>query len=137
MSRESEILEVGDDGSFDISTTESVKQHHQIQHVDYDNYDWSQFNKLNNIESIEALHESEYALYKSKDLSYWVVFKSPADDTIKELLVSKKFIKISTTEGKYFDIPVPATVVIDIKSVKSKQYQNYLTVTFEEEKSSQ
>jgi hypothetical protein len=129
MSREAEIIEIGDDGSFDIST-KTVKQQ-KVADVDYESFDLSAFHKLSNSELVEALKDSEYALFKTKNDLYWLIVKLVSGDSVEQLLASTKAIKINTTQQKHFDVPLPENVTIDVKTVKCNQCKELVTVSFE------
>jgi hypothetical protein len=129
MSREDDdIIELGEDGSFDISSTTAIQQP-KSEGIDYSKYDWGKIEMSEKLNIVNALKPNEFAIYASEDKkSLWVTAKLGGADSLKEvqLMESKAALRLVTLSGSTLQIQLPQTV--DEKSVSCKVCKDLVTI---------
>lgn len=102
-----EIIEIGSDGSFDISTTKTVKQQ-AVEEIDYNSVEFQrQIAKEDNLDLLQGLQPSEFALYELGVGNHWLIFRLPEGEEVKDVLFSENVFTIKSTSDKEFKTPSP------------------------------
>lgn len=128
MSRKVEVLEVGEDGSFDTSRASTIKKT-EVQPLDYSNFDWGSILKEDNMEILEKLNAGEYAVYSSDKGKIWVIAKLESDEETQLFQKENKF-QLRSAEKK-LDITLPSDVITTGKTISSKQWNGVVTILIE------
>ena len=124
-----DIIEIGEDGSFDIKPSAPVKQPARKE-IDYSNYDWTQLEKQQNLDLLQSLQANEYALYKKEDGLYWLIFKLHREVGVSEVLLAGNEIRLILSTEQKVDIELPKNVQINANSAQSKHFKDYVTIQF-------
>lgn len=121
-----EILEVGEDGSFDTPSVEERKKV-ETQALDYSNFDWSGILKEDNLEILEKLLVGEYAVYQTSEEEIWIIARVDQDGQVQVLRKNNAFqLRFN---NKKMNIELPMNLNITGKSISSKQWNGYITIT--------
>ena len=128
MSGVAEVLEVGEDGSFDTAAGSTV-QKKETQPLDYSTFDWSAILREDNIEIVEKLNPGEYAIYETEKGKVWVIVKLENDSECE--LYSKGNTLQLRTGDKKMEISLPSNLSTTGKTLTSKQWNDYVTLLIE------
>jgi hypothetical protein len=128
MSGVAEVLEIGEDGSFDTSAGSTV-QKKETQPLDYSTFDWSAILREDNIEIVEKLNPGEYAIYETEKGKVWVIVKLENDGECE--LYSKGNTLQLRTGDKKMEISLPSNLSTTGKTLTSKQWNGYVTLLIE------
>lgn len=128
MSGAAEVLEVGEDGSFDTGAGSTV-QKKETQPLDYSTFDWSAILREDNIEIVEKLNPGEYAIYETEKGKVWVIVKLENDGDCQ--LYSKGNTLQLRTGDKKMEICLPSNLSMTGKTLTSKQWNGYVTLLIE------
>ena len=129
MTTEIEILELGDDGTFDISSTVEIQQQ-KSEAIDYATYDWSKAEKTENLNLVKSLKENEYAVYESPDRkSLWIITKLEQGSRLKELQLSddEKQLQFVADNNKKLMIDLSRPILKN--SITCKVFNEAITLT--------
>lgn len=129
MSGVTEILEVGEDGSFDTGAGSSTVQKKETQPLDYSTFDWSAILREDNMEIVEKLNPGEYAIYETEKGKVWVIVKLENDEECQLYFKSSSFQLRSA--DKKMDITLPSNLSTTAKTITSKQWNGYVTILIE------
>jgi hypothetical protein len=122
-----EILEVGEDGSFDTPSVEPIAKKVETQALDYSNFDWSGILKEDNLEILEKLLVGEYAVYQTSEEEIWIIARVDQEGQVQVLRKNNAFqLRFN---NKKMNIELPANLNITGKSISSKQWNGYITIT--------
>ena len=124
-----EILEVGDDGSFDAPSEFHRPKKADTQPLDYSNFDWSAITREDNMEVLQCLNCGEYVVYHTEKGKIWVIVRLDTDDNV-QLLMKDNTLQLRTEIGK-FDIKLPSEVNTSGKLISSKQWNGFVTILIE------
>eukprot|EP01039_Chlorochromonas_danica_P006561 gene6561-7240_t len=141
-----DIIELGEDGAFEISSTKSVKQA-EILHVDYESYDWEGAAHQQEMEGhLQALQPGEYAIYRHEK-TFIVIFRLSAGQQVGKVSYTTKELRVELEKRKEQDkqqsheedhpstvrVPLPDDVEIVEQSLQCKYYEDIVTIKFEGE----
>lgn len=129
MSGAAEVLEVGEDGSFDTAVGSSTVQKKETQPLDYSTFDWSAILREDNIEIVEKLNPGEYAIYETEKGKIWVIVKLENDGDCQ--LFSKGSTLQLRSGDKKMEICLPSNLSTTGKTLTSKQWNGHVTVLIE------
>jgi hypothetical protein len=131
MSRDDEIIELGEDGTFDITTTVSVKQA-TTEQIDYNTYDWSRVENLDKLELVKELLPNEYAVYqKENGKVLWVILMLAEGDKLKEVVYRKNRLHVMLASDQKFDVELPENCNIEPTSIRCKCCKQMVTLVME------
>lgn len=126
-----EILEIGEDGGFEIVSTKSVKQvevaqpdytSHKVTLDDEDELSAKQ-------ELLDSLNAGEYKVYKAEGFLYAIVKLQDGENVERVGTIAQEvFIKTDTT--KKYVVPLENSISIDAKSGKCTTWKGYVTVRY-------
>lgn len=127
-----EVIELGDDGAFDIPTSSAIKQQ-VVEDIDYHSSEWQErINREENKELLRSLKPSEFAVYHNGSL-YWAIFRlASPNEELQEVLLQQEpnalILKISSDHHLVANIE--DNVKIEKGSLQCKVWQDFVTVTF-------
>lgn len=123
-----DIIELGEDGSFDISTT-PVKQQ-AVQHLDYEQFDWEKAAQETNSSVISSLTANEYAVYRDES-KFVIILRLPEGTSMKEVVYtsSELTVRLQGQDGPV-RIDLPDNVEIQENSLESKHFKDLVTIRF-------
>lgn len=130
MTEDYEVIEIGEDGAFDIPTPSKSKQQ-IVEEIDYHSAEWQQkVAQEDNRELLEALQPGDFSLYQS-DNSFWIIFRLPENDELDQLLLedNNEFV-IKTKAGESFKSNIDSGIKVDRDSIRCKCWKDYVTLTF-------
>ncbi len=128
MVQDEDIIELGEDGTFDISSTSSVKQA-KTEEIDYSTYDWSKVENLDKLDIVKEIAANEYAIYQKEDGSVlWVILKLAAGQHLSEVVYHQQTLIITTSAGEKAEIVLPQEKSVDPKSIKCSYCKEVMTI---------
>jgi UDP-N-acetylmuramyl pentapeptide synthase len=130
MSEDYEVIEIGEDGAFDIPTTTSVKQP-VVEEIDYSSQEWQHKAAVEeNKELLQALKPSEFAVYQNES-NFWVIFRMEVNDELEDLLLEEnnEFV-LKTTSEKQLKFPIDNEIKVDRETIRCKCWKEYVTISF-------
>jgi UDP-N-acetylmuramyl pentapeptide synthase len=130
MSEDYEVIEIGEDGAFDIPTTSSVKQP-VVEEIDYSSQEWQHKVAVEeNKELLQALKPSEFAVYQNES-NFWVIFRMEVNDELEDLLLedNNEFV-LKTTSEKQLKFPIDNEIKVDRETIRCKCWKEYVTISF-------
>jgi hypothetical protein len=127
---EDEILEIGDDGAFEIVSTKPVKQAAVVQ----PNYDVAyhtddEDDELSRNEVLEAINTGDFKIYKSAGFVY-VIVRLPAEDKVSSVGVQNRALVIRLESGKSHCVPLSSVGDVDAKGGRCTIWKDYVTVKY-------
>eukprot|EP01031_Cornospumella_fuschlensis_P031149 gene31149-37646_t len=122
-----EVIELGEDGSFDISTS-PVKQP-RVEDVDYMSYDWEKAETEERVSLIESLKANEFATYRDGN-NFVMVVRLSGDDKVQSVGHNDKNVFVHTTAGSLVKVPLPDDVAVEEDTMQCKYYQDFVTLQF-------
>lgn len=126
-----EILELGDDGAFEIKSTKAVKQA-TVVHPDYTATafaDQSDDEDNTSQEILDNLEPSEFRVYKSSGYIYAIV-RLEEGSSVAAVGLAGQDLSIKTNEEKEYHIPLSNCGLVDQKSGKCTIWKDYVTVKY-------
>lgn len=141
-----DIIELGEDGAFEISSTKSVKQA-EILHVDYESYDWEAAAHQEAMEGhLQSLQPGEYAIYRHEK-TFIVIFRLPTGQHVGKVSYTTKELRVEMEKRKEQEqqqnheedrpstvrVPLPEDLEIVEQSLQCKYYEDIVTIKFEGE----
>ncbi len=128
MAQDEDVIELGEDGTFDINSTSSVKQA-KTEEIDYSTYDWSKVENLDKLDIVKEIAANEYAIYKKEDGTVlWVILKLAAGQHLSEVVYHKQTLIITTSVGEKVEIVLPKETSVDPKSIKCSCCKEVMTI---------
>lgn len=128
MQEDCEIVEVGDDGSFDVSSNSKPVKQQKAQYIDYENYDWSKAFVLDNLDIIDELKPNEFNIFEYSG-KYWLIARlSELNQQGLEVLRKDNLIKLRSSLD--WNIELPKEIGADKQVTECKVHNNIVTVTF-------
>lgn len=127
-----EVIEIGEDGSFDIPTTTSVKQQ-IIEEIDYHSEEWQRkLTRQENVELLQALQPSEFAIYHNKEHYWGAVRLRSSEEKVVEFLAQEQGngFALKTKSGGYLSIPLDPQLSVNRSSIQAKVWKDFLTFSF-------
>eukprot|EP01040_Poterioochromonas_malhamensis_P003723 gene3721-3978_t len=128
-----EVIELGDDGAFDIPSSLAVKQH-LIEEIDYHSPEWqAKIIREENKDLLRSLKPSEFAVYQNENNLFWAIFRLPTtEDKIQGVLLqqSPNTLVLRTINGHQLAAHIDDNIKIDRNSLQCKVCKDYVTVTF-------
>lgn len=131
MSNEEEIIELNEDGVFEIPS-ESIKQK-EIDTIDYENFDWKSLDKnedsklaFNNLKVNEFIHYSDSNSKKHK-----IILR--ISSVLKKIYAADNFFQLEFEDNNSFQLPFPSYIKINKDSITCKQHDEYVLVEFNKE----
>jgi hypothetical protein len=126
MANEDGVIELGDDGAFDVSSPSKTVKQPVVQNIDYANFDWSASIRDDNLDILQSLKPYEYAFFKAQE-KVWLIAKLPNHVQSLKIAVYETKLELLTDTTK-FDIQVPSEVQILNKSIVSKHSNDFVTI---------
>lgn len=150
MSEDLEILELGEDGSFDITSTQPTKQREpkkydpndfpSVEDVDENEVDDDEAeNTPPSIDSsgaantnsvLKDLVPGKYRTYKYGEHVYFVM-KLTDGETVRDVAQNANACLITTSSDKKYTVPFPPEVKMDIRSAVSTACDDIVTIRFD------
>jgi hypothetical protein len=123
-----DILEVGEDGAFEI-VTQPVKQ----PAVALPNYDMKYNDEedvaAENEEMLDTINPGEFKIYKSNGFVF-VLVKLHAGEEISKAGCAAQEVQISTQSGKKYSVSLKDVGTIDMNSGKCTVWKDYVTIRY-------
>lgn len=123
-----DILEVGEDGVFEITTTKTVKQT-PMQLPNYDHAGELDDEEINKEELLDSINPGEYKIYKSKGFVY-IIAKMQDNETVKSAGCAAKEVVIETTTNKKLTVSLKNVDSINEKSGSCTVWKEYVTLKY-------
>jgi hypothetical protein len=123
---EVDIIELGDDGSFDITSTKPVKQQ-VIEEVDYSSCNWEEEELKEQATVLDTLQANEYQIYKGED-DYLAIVRLEAEQVLQDVAHSADELLVRTKDGAAVRVPLPDNVKIE--NIHCKYYKDFVTIKF-------
>jgi hypothetical protein len=124
---EIEVLEIGEDGSFETSTASVKQEKIFINEQDYIFPKENQYNAYNSI--LSTLSEGEYKLYRDDKYLYIIIHLFPNDSIAYLFLNDGKYI-VSTNSKKTYSVQLPKSLTLNEHDSKSTIFEQFLTSRF-------
>ncbi|RYY83281.1 hypothetical protein EON63_11600 [archaeon] len=124
---DADIIELGEDGSFDISTS-SVKQP-RVEDVDYMSYDWEKAEVEQRVSLLESLKSSEFATYRDGN-EYVIVIRMDDSDGVQSVSYDDQYVYVQNGGGM-IKVAVPDKVRVAKETMQCKYYQDFVTIKFQ------
>lgn len=126
-----DILEVGEDGAFEIVTTKTVKQAevvHPNYEVTYASDDEEDVQQQNH-EALQTLQAGEYRIYRSAGFIY-VIVRLPEGEQTTSVGVQSQILKVHTESGNTLNVPLKECGQINTKDGRCTIWKDFLTVKY-------
>lgn len=122
-----EIIELGADGSFDIST-KSVKQH-VVEDIDYAAFDWEKAAQAEHSTTLlDALKANEFAIYHEGN-DHIAIIRLPSGASLRDVSYGPKELLVNTDQSS-LHVPLPEGLSIVSQSLQCKHHEDVVTVKF-------
>lgn len=132
MSRDDDVIELGDDGCFEISGTHSVKQQ-VVEQIDYDSFNWSRVAIEEEAGAatgaLESLRPGEYAIYKDSQ-TFTVVLRMPPGDALANVSYGGTELLVNKEQGDPIKVPLPDHVTIADNTLQCKHCGDLVSIRF-------
>jgi hypothetical protein len=133
-----DIIELGEDGTFEIPVSNSTKQT-KVEEIDYSSIETQHhISKEEKKDLLQSLKPLEYGLYRKKvegkgeKDGFWLIVRLNDKDELKSLIVDVKhhcFI-LKTSDLSNMNVPFDEKLDIDVTSVQCKCFNGYVTILF-------
>lgn len=126
---EDEILEVGEDGAFEIVSTQPVKQkpvalpNYDIKYNDEEDF------AAENEEILDTINPGEFKVYKSNGFVF-VLIKLHAGEEISQAGCAAQEVQVSTHSGKKYSVSLKDVDAVDMNSGKCTVWKDYVTIRY-------
>eukprot|EP00428_Durinskia_dybowskii_P077804 CAMPEP_0170358832 /NCGR_PEP_ID=MMETSP0117_2-20130122/2432_1 /TAXON_ID=400756 /ORGANISM="Durinskia baltica, Strain CSIRO CS-38" /LENGTH=133 /DNA_ID=CAMNT_0010613055 /DNA_START=15 /DNA_END=416 /DNA_ORIENTATION=+ len=127
---EEEILEIGDDGAFEITSTKAVKQAAVVL-PDFDVVHESQEEEFNDnrSEALESINPGDFKIYKAEG-SVFILVKLHLGETVSKIGHIGQEVKIYTEAGKQYTVSLRNICPVDPKGGKCTTWKDYVSVKY-------
>ncbi len=131
---EDEILEVGEDGAFEIVSTQTVKQKPIVlPSYDYKCEDEEEEEEedagAKNEDILDSINPGDFKVYKSNGFLF-VLIKLHAGEEIDKVGCTAHEVNVSTQSGKKYSVSLKDAGSVDTNSGKCTAWKDYVTIRY-------
>lgn len=124
-----DILEVGEDGVFEITSTKTVKQAPIVQ-PDYTAVTFAEEEETENREELlNNINPGEYKVFKA-DGHIYILIKLHEDDAVRKVSVTGQELTVQTVENCELVVSLKNVDVINPKTGTCTAWKDYVTIKY-------
>lgn len=124
-----DILEVGEDGVFEITSTKPVKQAPVVQ-PDYTNVTFEDEEETENREEVlNNINPGEYKVFKA-DGHIFILIKLQEDDAVQKVSATGQELTVQTVENNKLVVSLKNVDAINPKTGTCTTWKDYVTIKY-------